>query len=198
MVAKSRTEYICLMTNGVDIIDGGLLPLNDGDTGDALHHPSKIMEVRPAFMEPLPPGGPPPNGGNYVRLVGGVGSVVGGRGGVGDGRGSVVGGRGGVGDGRGGVGDGRGAVRIRRSSSSSSSSSFPIKDDAGYIGYLSDDESGGDASDVMMKALNRRRRELMGSDMSFSGCMFMMIAVGGLLLLFLWGVRPPTAGSYAL
>ena len=184
MVAKSRTEYICLMTNGVDIIDGGLLPLNDGDTGDALHHPSKIMEVRPAFMEPLPPGGPPPNGGNYVRLVGGVGSV-------GDGRG-------GVGDGRGGVGDGRGAVRIRRSSSSSSSSSFPIKDDAGYIGYLSDDESGGDASDVMMKALNRRRRELMGSDISFSGCMFMMIAVGGLLLLFLWGVRPPTAGSYAL
>ena len=176
MVAKSRTEYICLMANGVDIIDGGLLPLNDGDTGDALHHPSKIMEVRPAFMEPLPPGGPPPNGGNYVRLVGGVGSV---------------------GDGRGGVGDGRGGVRMRRSSSSSSSS-FPIKDDAGYIGYLSDDESGGDASDVMMKALNRRRRELMGSDMSFSGCMFMMVAVGGLLLLFLWGVRPPTAGSYAL
>lgn len=174
MVAKSQTEYICLMTNGVDIIDGGLLPLNDGDTGDALHHPSKIMEVRPAFMEPLPPGGPPPNGGNYVRLVGGVGSVVGGRGGV---------------------GDGRGAVRIRRSSSSSSSS-FPIKDDAGYIGYLSDDESGGDASDVMMKVLSRRRRELMGSDMSFSGCMFMMIAACGLLMLFLfaaspWGVPPP-------
>ena len=178
MVAKSQTDYICLMTNGVDIIDGGLLPLNDGDTGDALHHPSKIMEVRPAFMEPLPPGGPPPNGGNYVRLVG-------------DG-GSVVGGRGGVGDGRGGVGDGRGAVRMRRSSSSS----FPIKDDAGYIGYLSDDESGGDASDVMMKVLSRRRRELMGSDMSFSGCMFMMIAACGLLMLFLfaaspWGVPPP-------
>ena len=176
------------MANGVDIIDGGLLPLNDGDTGDALHHPSKIMEVRPAFMEPLPPGGPPPNGGNYVRLVGDGGSVVGGRGGVGDGGGGVVGGRGGV-------GDGRGAVRIRRSSSSSSSS-FPIKDDAGYIGYLSDDESGGDASDVMMKVLSRRRRELMGSDMSFSGCMFMMIAACGLLMLFLfaaspWGVPPP-------
>ena len=169
MVAKSQTEYICLMTNGVDIIDGGLLPLNDDDTaGDALHHPSKIMEVRPAFMEPLPPGGPPPNGGNYVRLVGGVGSVVGGRGGV---------------------GDGRGAVRMRRSSSSSSS--FPLKDDAGYIGYLSDDESGGDASDVMMKVLSRRRRELMGSDISFSTCMFMMIVVVGLLMLVIWGGSAP-------
>ena len=80
------------------------------------------------------------------------------------------------------------AVRMRKRSSS-----FPIKDDAGYIGYLSDDESGGD---VMMKVLNRRRRELMGSDISFSDCMFMMVAVGGLLLLFLfaaspWGVPPP-------
>jgi hypothetical protein len=61
---------------------------------------------------------------------------------------------------------------------------------------LSDDESGGDASDVMMKVLSRRRRELMGSDMSFSGCMFMMIAACGLLMLFLfaaspWGVPPP-------
>jgi hypothetical protein len=57
-------------------------------------------------------------------------------------------------------------------------------------------ESGGDASDVMMKVLNRRRRELMGSDMSFSTCMFMMIAAGVLLFLFLfaaspWGIPPP-------
>ncbi len=163
MVAKSQTEYICLMTNGLDIIDGGLLPLNDDDTaGDALHHPSKIMEVRPAFMEPLPPGG----GGPPSRQRGII------------------------------VNNDSGAVRMRRSSSSSSSSSFPLKDDAGYIGYLSDDESGGDASDVMMKVLSRRRRELMGSDISFSGCMFMMIAACGLLMLFLfaaspWGVPPP-------
>lgn len=161
MVAKSQTEYICLMTNGLDIIDGGLLPLNDDDTaGDALHHPSKIMEVRPAFMEPLPPG----RGGPPSRQRGII------------------------------VNNDSGAVRMRRSSSSSSS--FPLKDDAGYIGYLSDDESGGDASDVMMKVLSRRRRELMGSDISFSGCMFMMIAACGLLMLFLfaaspWGVPPP-------
>jgi len=158
IVAKSRTEYICLMTNGVDIIDGGLLPLNDGD---ALHHPSKIMEVRPAFMEPLPPGGGPPRDKGHRQ------------------RGIIV-------------SNDSGAVRIRRSSSSSS---FPIKDDAGYIGYMSDDESGGDASDVMMEVLNRRRRELMGSDMSFSGCMLMMIAACGLLMLFLWGVRPPSQGA---
>ena len=149
MVAKSRTEYICFMANGVDIIDGGLLP-----------HPAKTA-VRPVFMEPLPPRGVllPRDGGHYRR-----GIIV--------------------------SNDNR-AVRMMRRSSSSSS--FPIKDDAGYIGYLSDDESGGD---VMMKVLNRRRRELMGSDISFSDCMFMMVAVGGLLLLFLfaaspWGVPPP-------
>ena len=149
MVAKSRTEYICLMANDSDIIDGGLF-----------HHPSKIG-VRPVFMEPLPPRGVllPRDGGHYRR-----GIIV--------------------------SNDNR-AVRMMRRSSSSSS--FPIKDDAGYIGYLSDDESGGD---VMMKVLNRRRRELMGSDISFSDCMFMMVAVGGLLLLFLfaaspWGVPPP-------
>jgi len=115
MVAKSLSEYICLMSKGVDIHDAG-------------HRRSKMMSVRPAFMEP-----------------------------------------------------------------------FPLKDDAGYIGYLSDDESGGDASDVMMKVLSRRRRELMGSDISFSTCMFMMIVVVGLLMLVIWGgFRPPTAVSYAL
>jgi hypothetical protein len=36
----------------------------------------------------------------------------------------------------------------------------------------------------------------MGSDISFSTCMFMMVAAGGLLLLFLfaaspWGIPPP-------
>ena len=74
-------------------------------------------------------------------------------------------------------------------------SSFPIKDDAGYIGYLTDDEhevvSGG-------STVVRRRRELLGSDadVSFSNCMLMMITVCGLLMLFLfavspWGVPPP-------
>jgi hypothetical protein len=83
-------------------------------------------------------------------------------------------------------------------------SSFPLKDDAGYIGYLTDDESGGgggssdegDSGGMMMSVVDRRRRELVGSDLSFSGCMFMMITVGGLLMLFLfavspWGVPPP-------
>ena len=156
MIAIVRS-YICLMANDSDIIDGGLF-----------HHPSKT-EVRPVFMEPLPPRGVllPRDGGHYRR-----GIIV--------------------------SNDNR-AVRMMRRSLS-----FPLKDDAGYIGYLSDDGSsesggggGGDASDVvMMKVLNRRRRELMGSDISFSDCMFMMVAVGGLLLLFLfaaspWGVPPP-------
>ena len=82
------------------------------------------------------------------------------------------------------------------------SSSFPLKDDAGYIGYLTDDdESGsssggsGDEGDVK-SVVDRRRRELIGSDISFSACMFMMFTACGLLMLFLfavspWGVPPP-------
>ena len=87
------------------------------------------------------------------------------------------------------------------------SSSFPLKDDAGYIGYLTDDDednsgssgssgSGDQGEGDMMKIVDRRRRELIGPDISFSGCMFMMITVCGLLMLFLfaaspWGVPPP-------
>jgi hypothetical protein len=80
------------------------------------------------------------------------------------------------------------------------SSSFPLKDDAGYIGYLTDDDDSGSSSgcsgDEGRRMVRRRRRELMGSDISFSGCMFMMITVCGLLMLFLfavspWGVPPP-------
>jgi hypothetical protein len=126
---------------------------------------------RPAFMEPMPPRGgpqgvPPPNGG-----CGGSG-----------------------GDGDGGVGGG-GALRMRNRSSS-----FPLKDDAGYIGYLTDDDdsgsSSGGSSDEGRRMVRRRRRELIGSDISFSSCMFMMITVCGLLMLFLfaaspWGVPPP-------
>ena len=89
-----------------------------------------------------------------------------------------------------------GALRMIRRRSSS----FPLKDDAGYIGYLSDDESAGGSGDEgeggLMSIVDRRRRELIGSDISFSGCMLMMITVGGLLMLFLfavspWGIPPP-------
>ncbi len=50
--------------------------------------------------------------------------------------------------------------------------------------------------EAAMRCMNRRRRELLGSDISFSDCMFMMITVCGLLMLFLfavspWGVPPP-------
>ena len=122
--------------------------------------------VRPAFMEPMPP-----RGGRTAAVV-----------------------------------EGGSALRMIRRRSSS----FPLKDDAKYIGYLTDDdESGGgggggsggsgdegESCGMMMSVVDRRRRELVGSDISFSGCMFMMITVGGLLMLFLfavspWGVPPP-------
>ena len=84
-------------------------------------------------------------------------------------------------------------------------STFPVKDDAGYIGYLTDDEdnmvsSGGSGGSggYLSSTVARRRRELLGSDadVSFSNCMLMMITVCGLLMLFLfavspWGVPPP-------
>jgi hypothetical protein len=136
---------------------------------------------RPAFMEPMPPGGPqgvplgvpPPRDGNYVRSVGNGGG--------------------------GGGGAGGGPLRVMRRSRSSS---FLLKDDAGYIGYLSDDESVGGSGDEgeggggVMRVVDRRRGELIGSDISFSGCMLMMITVCGLLMLFIfaaspWGVPPP-------
>jgi hypothetical protein len=81
--------------------------------------------------------------------------------------------------------------------------SFPLKDDAGYIGYLTDDDeddggssgSGDQGEGDMMKIVDRRRRELIGSDISFAGCIFMIITVCGLLMLFLfagspWGIPP--------
>jgi len=76
--------------------------------------------------------------------------------------------------------------------SSSASSSFPLKDDAGYIGYLTDGEEEADEDSV----IRRRRRKLLGSDVSFSACMLMMIIACGLLMLFLfavspWGIPPP-------
>ena len=149
-------------------------------------------------------GVPPPNDG--VQLVGG--RVGGGAGGGGGGHGAYrrnrvrpafmepLGGTPGVPQGvpppNGGCGGS--ALRMRNRSSS-----FPLKDDAGYIGYLTDDDesgSGDEGEGDVRSVVDRRRRELMGSDISFSGCMFMMITVCGLLMLFLfaaspWGVPPP-------
>lgn len=73
--------------------------------------------------------------------------------------------------------------------------SFPLKDDAGYIGYLTDGEDA-DADADSDAEIRRRRRELVGSDVSFSNCMLMMITVCGLIMLFLfavspWGIPPP-------
>ena len=89
-------------------------------------------------------------------------------------------------------GGGGGPLQVMRRRNRSSS--FPLKDDAGYIGYLSDDEGEGDGT--MMSVVERRRRELLGSDISFSNCLLLMITVGGLLMLFMfavspWGVPPP-------
>ena len=97
-------------------------------------------------------------------------------------------------------------------------STFPVKDDAGYIGYLTDDEDdmvsgdggsgcgggcgggcgSGCGSGSICSTVARRRRELLASesDVSFSNCMMMIIMICGLLLLFLfavssWGVPPP-------
>lgn len=103
-------------------------------------------------------------------------------------------------------GGGGGGLRMRRSSSSSPpSQSFPLKDDAGYIGYMTDDDESGSSGSGheeegghVMNIVRRRRRELLrtDADVSFSGCLLMMITAVGLLMLFLfavspWGVPPP-------
>ena len=116
--------------------------------------------LRPAFME----GVPPPNGGNYVRLVEGVPRGVPPHNG-----GYGVGVR------------GDGALRMMRKRSSS----FPIKDDAGYIGYLSDDDESGSGSgsgsgdEGIMGMVRRQRRELLGidGDISFSMCCLLVVIV---------------------
>lgn len=71
---------------------------------------------------------------------------------------------------------GDGALRMMRKRSSS----FPIKDDAGYIGYLSDDdESGGSGDEGIMGMVRRQRRELLGidGDISFSMCCLLVVIV---------------------
>ncbi len=94
-----------------------------------------------------------------------------------------------------------GGGRMRRSVSVSPPW-FPLKDDAGYIGYITDDESGSgneeEGGGHVMNIVRRRRSELLrtDTDISFSGCLFMMITAVVLLFLFLfavspWGVPPP-------
>jgi hypothetical protein len=78
---------------------------------------------------------------------------------------------------------GDGSLRMMRTWSSS----FPIKDDAGYIGYLSDDDtgsgggSGGDEGIISStrNMVRRRRHELLGidGDISFSMCCLLVVIV---------------------
>jgi hypothetical protein len=112
---------------------------------------------------------------------------------------------------------------------------FPLKDDAGYIGYLSDDEvtpavvhptptydggggwgvgdgdvgrrgsggsgrRGGGVSGVAEDIVEMRRRELVGSDISFTGTLIGIIVVVLLFILAVspWGVPPPNGGNYVL
>ena len=89
-----------------------------------------------------------------------------------------------------------------------------FKDDASYIGYLTDDDEignggnggngggggGGDGGSMDVAVYRRRRNELIGSDggadLSFSNCLFVIVTFCVLLALFLfavspWGVPPP-------
>jgi hypothetical protein len=84
------------------------------------------------------------------------------------------------------------------------SSSFPLKDDAGYIGYLTDDDervgSGGSGGDDIISVVHRRRRELLGPDISFTMCCLLVLMVMMVMMLMVmmvwWGYRPPTAGNF--
>ncbi len=71
------------------------------------------------------------------------------------------------------------------------SRSFPIQDDAGYIGYLTDDDderggSGSGGQEIMSMMVTRRRRELLGidGDISFSMCCLLVVMVA---LVLVWG-----------
>ena len=133
-------------------INDGIVPMT---ATSSYQHRFWHRPRRPAFME----GVPPPNGANYVRLV--------------------EGGPPGVPPPNGGYGvrvRGDGALRMMRKRSYS----FPIKDDAGYIGYLSDDdESGGSGDEGIMGMVRRQRRELLGidGDISFSMCCLLVVIV---------------------
>ena len=93
-------------------------------------------------------------------------------------------------DGYDGYDGGGGALRMIRRRSSS----FPLKDDAGYIGYLTDDESvggSGGGGDDIMSVVHRRRRELLGHDISFTMCCLLMMVVMVMVMVIMWGFRPP-------
>ena len=80
---------------------------------------------------------------------------------------------------------GDGALRMMRKMSSS----FPFKDAAGYIGYLSDDdESGGSGDEGIMSMVSRRRHELLGidGDISFSMCCLLVVIVLMMALVVVW------------
>ena len=133
-----------------------------------------VTRSRAGFFEPsgVPLGVPPPYDGTFRSGVGGVG-----RGGVGGG------GVGGGGVGRGGVGvppPYDGTFRIGGGLRSRSI----FKHDAGYIGYLSDDESvgeGADAADADSDVVGRRHREVIaqmhGREISFTHTVFAVVAL---------------------
>ena len=54
--------------------------------------------------------------------------------------------------------------------------SFPIKDDAGYIGYLTDSDSD-NRVDALSRIVRDRRRELLGSDCDFMMTFFAVVVV---------------------
>lgn len=123
-------------------------------------------------------GVPTPNGANYVRLVEGGPPPPNGRYGV------------------------RvrcdGALRMMRKRPSS----FPLKDDAGYIGYLSDNDesggSGGSGDEGLMTMVSRRRRELLGidGDISFSACcLLVVIVLMTAMVVVWWGFRFTSSGG---
>ena len=81
------------------------------------------------------------------------------------------------------------------------SRSFPIQDDAGYIGYLSDDgESVGSGDEGIMGMVSRRRRELLGidGDVSFSACCLLVVMIVMMMaLVVVWGgFRFASSGTY--
>ena len=158
------------------------LMANDSDIidGGLFHHPSKTG-VRPVFMEPLgvPLGVPPPRDGNYVRLVEGGGPSP------------------------------RDGGAIRNRLMRNRTSSFPLKEDAGYIGYLTDDDDNddergggsGSGGDDIISVVHRRRRELLGPDISFTMCCLLMVMVLMVMVMmvwggFRWGFRPPATGNF--
>jgi len=145
-------------------------------------------QSRPAFIEPavvplgVPLGVPPPNDG--VGVPPGVpppndgGSYA-----------RLVWGGGRSGGGRSGGGRSGGGRR----------SSFPIKSDAGYIGYLSDDDgiSGSGHEGMLLSVVRRRRRELLGidGDISFSACCLLVVFVlMTALVVVWWGFRIASSG----